>query len=434
MSPLVLSLVGLLSTVSHAAQPELCDKAVRLGWRAGADGTLFQPWYLKPSMQLDPASIDGLERFIQAIRAQDITPVVVLLPTPALTSPTAQAAIGADADWSLVEMEASHQATLRWLRSNGAVVISALDVARAQQGEEPFFFLRDHHWTPEGSRATAQAVADVLRNHEQWSTVPHRTFATKTVKEIALEGGGSAGKSLQKRCGIELPDVTMPYYETRPTAPLQLGLLDEAPADPVVVLGSSYSMTKFNFSGFLQEYSELPVLNLAVSGGRVMGAPLQYFSSDDYASAPPTWVVWEMASTVEALPDNGATPAMNAIDTWRELVPAVHGRCESPVLEGTAPLAPGDQALLDGPASGPAAGGHYLVLDPSDQTPGPLTVVTQFSDGTTDRFVLGRYTRVESRGAHFLEMPLHQTARIDTVRIEATDAASGEVAYQLCAY
>ena len=104
------------------------------------------------------------------------------------------------------------------------------------------------------------------------------------------------------------------------------------------------------------------------------------------------------------------------------------------MLSGTVPLESGTIELLEGPEGGLAAGGQYLVLDPSDTTPGPLTVVTRFASGTTDRFVLGRYTRVETLGAYFLELPLHQNAAIARVQIEATAAASGTLTYQLCAY
>ncbi|HCH66429.1 MAG TPA: hypothetical protein DFR83_26735 [Deltaproteobacteria bacterium] len=434
MHSLAMLMIGLLAAVGHASPSALCDKASRQGWRITPEGALFPPWYLKPSIQLDTAAIDGMERFLAALTARNINLVVVLIPPPPLATEGAAAVFEQDALWTLSDMEASYYAMERWLESNGAVVVPVLGHARNMPLDQPFFFARDHHWTADGSRATARAVADVLRADARFGSVPHRTFATRKVQDLTLEAGGSAAQIVQKRCDLSFPDIQIPIFHTRPTSPLQLGLLDEAPPDPVVLLGSSYSLTKFNFSGFVQEFSELPVLNVAVSGGRVMGAPLTYFSSDDYAAAPPTWVVWEMATAVEALPNNGATPVMGAMDTYRELVPAVHGRCASPVLQGTAPLKPGVNHLFTAPSNGPMAGGHYLALDPSDATPGPLNVVTRFADGTIDRFKLGRYARVETLGAHFLELPVHQTAAIETVQVEATDAASGTLAYQLCAY
>lgn len=435
MRLLVLLAACMFARAAHAAAPEICEKAHRHGWRATEDGRIFPSWYLQPTPRLDLGAVEGLERFLDALTERGVTPVVVLIPPPPLAAPEAAATVDTEGlDWSLASATAGYHAMARWLESRGAVTVPVLEAALDPALDRGFFFMRDHHWTPAGSRAAARLVASTLRADPRWATQPHRTFATSKIQDATLAGGGSAAHGLKTRCGTTFPDVTLPVYRSKPTSPRQVGLLDDAPAYPVVLLGTSYSMMKFGFPGFLREFAELEVLEVPVNGGRVMGAPLTYFTSRDYADSPPVWVVWEMAVVAEALPDNGVVPAMADPDVYRELVPAVHGRCAAPVMSGSAPLGPGDNLVFAAGAAAPPAAGHYLVLETTDGTPGPLTVVTHFADGTDDRFAFGRYSRVESRESFFLEPPRHQSAGIESVFVEATDAASGEVRYQLCAY
>jgi hypothetical protein len=432
---LALALAGLVSADAAAAGPELCERAHREGWRASSEGHVFPPWFFEPHTRLEVGATDGLQRLFAALTTRGITPVLVVIPPAPLGLPDAVADLDTDGlDWSLPAATTRYRELVWWLEAQGAVAVPVLDLALDPARTEPFFLPLDHHWTPQGSRAAAQAVADAIRKDPKYASASTRRFEVVEAREIDLPFGGSSGKALHARCKTDLPTVSIPVFKSKALEPPQLGLLDDAPPIPVVVLGSSFSAPKFSFPSFVRAAADLEVLPVDVDGGRMTGAALTYFTSADFRDAPPMWVIWEMAIATEGLPDNGAAPFLWDPDVYRQLVPAVVGACDTPVHQGTAPLAPGTSPVFKAGA-GPAVGaGQYLVLDLTDKTPGPLTVVTRFADGTEDRFGYGQYSRIDTPERFFMEFPQYRSSPVASIAIEAGEAASGEVQYRVCAY
>jgi hypothetical protein len=227
-----------------------------------------------------------------------------------------------------------------------------------------------------------------------------------------------------------------PYqtWKTRPESPPQLGLLGDAPPAPVVLAGTSYSEPRFNFAGFLSQETGLDVLPVSLSAGRALSSLLLYLRSPEYAAAPPRFLVWEFPFYSLRIPHHVEVPGISDHDIYRELIPAVHGACGAGAAAGSLAIGAGEHTLFAGSKSGFTAGSHYLHLQLGDTTPGPFTVVTTFADGTTERFDLGRYTRIEGNGRYFVAFDEASASPVRGVALELGDEASGQLAWQVCPY
>ena len=99
--------------------------------------------------------------------------------------------------------------------------------------------------------------------------------------------------------------------QTEAPAPAAGGLLDDAAAPQVALIGSSYSMNA-NFHGFLQEALGAAVTNLAQAGGGFAGAATTYFAGATFREAPPRVIIWEIPERVMVQPIGEAERAFLA--------------------------------------------------------------------------------------------------------------------------
>ena len=77
----------------------------------------------------------------------------------------------------------------------------------------------------------------------------------------------------------------------------------------MTLVGTSYSAnTNWNFEGFLKEYLETDVLNMADQGLGPLVVMDKYLENDAWKNSPPRLVIWEMPERYLLMPHGVSAP------------------------------------------------------------------------------------------------------------------------------
>ncbi len=394
----------------------------------GRDGWLFRTdQELLESFGPDAAGCQELGRLAGALKEWGVQLVLVYLPPRGLVHPSELP----DSGYDFAAAAAAYGEALERLRRQG-IVVPDLTPLLDEHEKEPFYFRRDHHWTPYGARRTARLVADAIREHPAWRQLEHRRFTTS--RTGLLEKYGTLQKAALQICGQDYPLQYVDEFTTSAIGDEDDLLL--AGGDPrVVLVGTSFSRSayNYNFAGFLRQYLEADVLNNGVAGGGFDGALLQYLASESFRQKPPLFLIWEVP---------GYYPLQKAMFVEQALAllqNGCHGR--QPLLHRTVTLKPGINEVLfnGGGRILPVTGRDYILdLRFSQPAPARLRATLWYMNGRREKVEIrqsrsidlgGRFTFQFSRnhpeldGTTFLAMDLEQPD--DT-------AAGGTVTATLC--
>lgn len=319
-------------------------------------------------------------------------------------------------------------AYLKQLRQAGALVPDVLQLVD-HPPEEEYFFRRDHHWTPAGARATAALVAQTVRQLPDYAALPHGAFANET--GITLFKDGTLNQALYRLCGNHYGFQYVQGYQTVQDLDDESALFGDLPSPEVVLVGTSNSAARdtdnkqFNFDGFLKEYLQTDLINMALPGAGEYGALVEYLHSDLYREeGPPELILWELPANYR----------LESPEMYRQLVPAIQGQCKAPRtamkrtlknvglhsnrrIELLSNTGDDHQDLRD--FSG------YIDLRISDQTVKQFYLIVYYDNGQRDKVWIRREAIV-SGGQYYLELsrqPQLRSANILSVLIEPTETA-----------
>jgi len=287
--------------------PVLCDKAKYdknynddfldnfKTLKEGEDGWLYRNYDLKDRFGPSGKGFVKLAELAETLSASGTQLLLIPIPTRGLVETKTLGTINYD-------VQAGRKAYLKYLenlRFQGLEVpdLSALFTTGQEQlavSESTLFFSRDHHWNSQGAKRIASLTAKHIKLLDIYSALNKSDYRTKA--EGQGEVNGSLQRAASKICNSAYPAERFDKYTTESLA--SDDLFEELPKAEVVLVGTSNSKGRlnFNFSGFLREYSQLNVLNMAVSGGGYGGALKKYLLSDDFVRRPPKILIWELPS------------------------------------------------------------------------------------------------------------------------------------------
>ncbi len=379
---------------------------------AGPDGWLLRDDDLTTTFTVEPDTLAYLERLTAALSDKGVTLVLAAQPPRGV----------ALAPGSLQGYDPG-AAVKRYAEVRSALETTGLrvtDLAAAAQATPNYFFRRDHHWTPDGAEASAQAVAETLRAARVYRQLEPGTFTTEVTRQE--EQVGSFGEAIGRICGRNPPAERLNRYRTRveKTAGQESvqgssteDLFGDVSAPPVTLVGTSNSArADLNFAGFLEQATGLEVLNAAATGGGPQAALESYLRSGTFHDATPAVIVWEFATLFD-LPQD---PLF-----YRQLIPSVKEACEAAAVsrkvDGTL------LTLFGGPRSG-----RNLYLEFSDLSVTAFGLKLVYENGLRESLNLRRSGRETNDGNYFLELA-GQPARIT---LTLSEGATGDVEAQLC--
>ncbi len=375
---------------------------------AGPDGWLLRDDDLETEFTLNPRTLTYLRRLNEALRAQGVTLVVAAQPPRGVALPP-----DGVPGYRPGDVLERYREVRGALQSAGLVVTDLATVARDTPG---YFFRRDHHWTPDGARSSAEAVAAAIANTPSFAstTFVPQTFRTEVVRNEAQRG--SFGEAVGRICGRAPPAETFTRYRTV----AETGSGDDlfsAVAPPVALVGTSNSARNdLNFAGFLAEASGLEVLNASLIGGGPEAALDAYLRSATFREARPAFLVWEFATLFDVPQD----PLF-----YRQLVPSVRGACTQAESRASATRPLGQTVPL---LRGVRGDTGFLALNVSDLSQTAFDVRLEYRNGRRETVRLERPARERNDGRFFLELggPL----RAATLLVPAD--AEGTVEARVC--
>ncbi len=436
--PLALALAVLSFSFLASAEPvDLCQAARARGYVAAQDGSVLLPFETElarrppvtPLEYLQKSSIDGMGRTFEAMSAQGVVPIVLIVP-PRLVVLADQLDLPKNNSWSTKVPEREYRAILQILGEQ-AQVVNGLDVLREAKLEQPYF-KADPHWTPQAADAIGQAVAELIRSTPQGSKLSHIQYETKEGKPFELE---ASARNVSKHCPeLDLPKRNFLKRHTTSTEADALGLLGEAPPPPIALAGTSFSGAHYNLAGSIKEHAEADVLLYNVGGGGMFSAMLTYLRSDNYQNDPAAFVLWEVNFDTMRQPSLAERPTFNHDDVFRQVWPAAARACTATdvLVEGKGPVASNRVVAIEVPTSVDTKGTDVaLKLELADVGKKSFTVHSVYRGGGSDDYTVKAYGRLKGTGRYFVSVGGKRALeRIELVFPEGADGM--DVSAQLC--
>ena len=255
----------------------------RKGVVTGKDGWLFTAEEARPLMKDLTQSLDQ----ITVIRRQlaELGATLVIVPVPAKMDVEAAQAGAPELSAPLKDLYAGFLNGLQ--RANIEVVDTRPALLNLGQNA---FFATDTHWTVEGAKAVAAAVAasDLIalgQTEMTLKTLPAKTMAGDLVSYVTTD-------TLAPLVGLA-PEYVAPY-QVSPVATADLGDLFGPQVIDIVLVGTSYSANPdWSFVEALKLSLKSDVLNAAAQGLGPVQPMVDYLASDAFQETPPKVVIWE---------------------------------------------------------------------------------------------------------------------------------------------
>lgn len=257
--------------------------------RVGCADWLFLQEELRPWPDAEAsqrARVEGIIRVARRLEAEGIA--VILAVTPDKARVHAEQLCG---NAYAAQSVNRHAEVVAALRASGLRLVEWLPLFDRAKADGPVYWRTDTHWNHRGAEIAARALAaaaaqTALRREEG------------IVTEVAAAESEMAGDLLRLMGLDRAPDWLRPRPDSQRARVTRVpeaggGLLDEAPAPEVVLLGSSYSVNS-NFHGALQEALSARVLNFGRAGGGVTGGARDWFASATARENRPRLVIWEI--------------------------------------------------------------------------------------------------------------------------------------------
>jgi len=148
----------------------------------------------------------------------------------------------------------------------------------------------DTHWSPLGSETIAREVASLLINSLDTHNIYRTTWSDPSPFNGDLMTFIETGFLSNL---IDFPKESVSLALTEQVGG-EMSLFDNFEI-PVTLVGTSFSANPaFNFDGFLKQHLGVDVLNVAQIGSGPFEPMRDYLASDDFISAPPKIVIWEI--------------------------------------------------------------------------------------------------------------------------------------------
>lgn len=434
--------LGLCGTASAAAAQESSfgcaglEQSSLVRAEEGKDGVFYRvATDLTMGQIINHRAADAVARIARALEEQGTTLIFAPVPTKGQAMPEDLPSNFVTTGYDVEKARAEYAVSIANLRESGVVAADLLtrmldtfdpaEVAKYGTENTPLFFRSDYHWTSEGARRAARAVADQIVEHPGYGDLTPTSYQTRQVGE--LEGFSNMRRAMQRQCRDPLPEVETLGFETNAdTTPAQddAGPLDifadAEEQSQVVLLGTSFSDNPTNnFAGWISQYSGLEVLNYAVTGGGQYGALISYLTSQDYLEQRPRFIVWENPIYTDLL-QFGTGPI-------EELTAAASAACSDP-LNVTA-----TSETLEAELGGATFDTDDAILARFGSE-GPrnaeFTLVT--TDGVSRRYFSNRDDRLRATGNFWLGLGPYVDLPIESIKVAFDRPIPNGASLSLC--
>lgn len=241
----------------------------------------------QPALDEDLSAIADIR---QRLRSDGVELMVVVLPAKARLYPERLGRYQLPA-----AAQDRYAAALHRLEELEVHVVDPLRPLLQEKGSSQLFLRTDTHWTPEGARVVALAIADQVERTGQSGWLGSRDFGTSRQESETVRGDLTEFLPLGPFYDWVGPrDDRISIYRTESNTPSSNDLLAKVTI-PVTLVGTSYSEDeRWNFAGALREALGSDILNAARRGEGPFRPMFDYLDGEAYRSTRPDLIVWEI--------------------------------------------------------------------------------------------------------------------------------------------
>ncbi len=393
----------------------------------GKDGVFFRTFAdLRMQHPLDERTVHMLGQLAKVLKENGTTLVYVTIPTKSQVMPQYLPAHAADYGFQPEVANAIYTDFITRLNKAGVAAPDMMTALRNNKGGERALFGDDFHWTSQGARLGAQAIAEHIKADPAYADLPKQTFVTTAIApEVAFSG---MRRTLQGYCAKSLPPTETMAYKTEAAASTDEAAsgLDIFAASnevlPAVLVGTSYSDSPINnFAGFLAEYSQLEIVNYAITGGNQFGSMTSYMTSDEFKAQRPRFLIWENP-IYNNLAQYGAAPL-------EELIAAAGNTCTTAL-----PVTKLDANTVEASLEGLKVGADDAIFaDFGGEGPRIANFSIEGADGLIRHSKIERSQRLRSTGNFYLGLSAFTMPNIKKVTVHFDRPVSDSTTLNYCA-
>lgn len=324
----------------------------------GKDGWLFRTKQdLKSEFEMKPDVVASYLTLIKVLKEKGVELVIAHAPTRGIAASEFLPDAGV--------LPTPYDAVKA--RQNYADFIKAMNDAGIYTAGTPetkagaaYFYKTDLHWTTEGAREMAQAVADIIKTLPEYAALKKTEFEMTPAPEGEFEGNFTDAIKALCKAKMPLEKASQILIEAKAAVDQSSALFDDEKAPEVVLVGTSNSKRDdfdMNFSGSLKEFLSVDIQNSAIAGGGFDDSILAYLTSQGFQKSPAKLLIWEVPGYYNLHGDD-------AKKALAQLIPAVHGDCGEQALAKSTEITMGDKEaeLFDSVAMESVSGKPFYLL------------------------------------------------------------------------
>ncbi|MEM8631921.1 MAG: alginate biosynthesis protein [Pseudomonadota bacterium] len=362
----------------------------------GKDGVFYRVYAdIRMQHPMSDRAVGLMAQLSERLAARGTTLVFAPVPTKSLAMPEQLPDVAELYGYDLGIARAVYDDVIARLEASGVVSVNLADAMHAPDVEGIPFFKTDFHWTAEGARRAASAIADRLGVLPGFDEIEKTDFETVPMETAVAFSG--LRRETQIKCAAQVPEPITMTWATSAVASGAAGggaidLFGGGASDgTIAIAGTSFSdMAIANFDGWLSQYSGLETANYAITGGNQFGAMLSYLTSDEFDEAPPRFLIWENP-IYNNLMQYGDWPML-------ELIAAAQGACTSPVA-----FRKTEDRQIEATLSGlNLAAGAMLYLDAGREGLRDIALTFALADGSSRSRYRQRGERLRATGRFYV--------------------------------
>ncbi len=464
------------------------DRVMRVIY-PGKGGWLFRSLDFRTDFTMSEPILAYMKRLNETLKKKGIDLYVVLQPPRAVLASDHIDPKEMPEGYTASQGRQGYQALISKLQSLG---IQTKDLSNPP-GDFEYFFKGDPHWRREGSKWTADQMAEIILKNPLFKDKKKEEFSNEITWWLESEKG-EFDEFVEKICKVIIPPERRPMWAT--TALTQVNdasaLFGDVTYPDIAIVGTSNTAHEedFNFVGSLKLALKSDIRNRALSAGGFGGAGVVFFASDEFQGFPPKILIWEFLAhhTFEDPP------------AFRQMIPAINGACKTEESLVTAeldfkapappapPVAPGGTVPVAVPADAPidpatgqpvatpvevvakpavveefgpflpnakkkknivpmkeimffdnldtknvTAKGHYLYLEVTAPESRLIKIGVLYDNGEAEEIDVSRSLRAQNNGKYYLEFDQNYAGKVVMVQA-ATDKPDGHLKAQICKY
>jgi alginate biosynthesis protein AlgX len=382
-----------------------------------------------------PGQYEPIKRFNDALWQRGIKLIAIPIPNrPSVNTEHFDLNNPIQAQYKPEVARADYNDSVTVFRNAGITTVNVMEAMREygwNGGKGNLFFTRDIHWTPVGSKVTAQAAAKEIKAWSgYYNALPKADYVNQPSKIYSFKG--SIPRVVEKYCkGTIVPAETTQGYQ----AVRKGGKLLGEDKIEVVLTGSSYSGPPFdpqalnyNFAGNLEEALKTGVINAGISGGGYDMSLESYFLSPEYAQQKPKFLLYEFWSF----------PYGKTLHSFRRIIPSIYGACSAANAVANGPTVPllGNKLrpIIYTPGTARIKGSNkYIYLKLSDSKILKFDAILTYDNGQTETVPVERSSRFTNNdGRYFLELNDKYSGNLLKVAIQTETSTESKATARIC--